>query len=49
MSVWLVQCLCGPARHCLLAAADEADTPDLAEATLRTALAHLLTAQVLNP
>lgn len=50
-SVWIAQCLC-PARHCVLAAANEAETDDEAQAIgdrLRDAVAMLIRAEVLNP
>src|SRR5579864_7504118 len=50
--VWIVQCLC-PARHCILAAADEAESEVEAERTIRQPLrrriAEMLAAGVLNP
>jgi hypothetical protein len=49
MAVWIVQALCGPARHCLLAVAQEADAPVEAEAALRTLLANALVQRLINP
>jgi|SRR5580693_901572 hypothetical protein len=51
--VWIAQCLCGPQRHCLLAAAGEADSEDQArrevEAPLRANISEALRSAVLNP
>lgn len=50
-AVWLCQCLC-PNRHCILAAADEAETEQEAAAireTLERKLAELLRVHVFNP
>lgn len=49
MSVWIVQCLCGPARHCLLAAAEEGDTAEGLEALVRVQTMHWIATGVLNP
>lgn len=49
--VYIAQCLC-PDRHCILAAAHEAESPAAAEQlteTLRTAITELLTMGTLNP
>jgi len=42
MTVWIAQALCGPARHCILAATQEAETPAGLEALLRTTLLTLV-------
>jgi hypothetical protein len=49
MTVWIVQCLCGPARHCILTAAQEAEQPHEAEAALRTALTNAIMQRTINP
>jgi hypothetical protein len=50
--VYLVQCLC-PARHCILAGASEATSPQAAEVSLMLSLRGTITAMladgVLNP
>jgi hypothetical protein len=52
MTVWITQCLC-PQRHCILAAAGQADSRSAAEATLKAPLveqiAELLATRELNP
>jgi len=49
MTVWIVQALCGPARHCILTAAHEADTPARVEHALRHAVSAALVTRQLNP
>jgi hypothetical protein len=50
--VWIAQCLC-PQRHCIMAAADEAESQTIAERTvlaeLRRKVADMLADNVLNP
>jgi hypothetical protein len=52
VTVWICQCLC-PDRHCILAAAGEADTVTQAESAVRTPLRRktleLLRDQTFNP
>lgn len=50
--VWLAQCLCGPQRHCIVAAADEAENDRAAEAITAKLRENIETAQeagVINP
>jgi hypothetical protein len=53
MKVWIAQYLCGPQRHAIMAAADEAKDRDEAETKIATALrnrvADLLRAEAINP
>lgn len=49
--VWIAQCLC-PARHCILAAAGEADTDEEARALikpLRGSVAMFIDSRAINP
>jgi len=49
--VWIAQCLC-PSRHCIMAAADEADNEAAAQAIksrLRRQVVELLRSETINP
>lgn len=51
--VWIAQCLCGPARHCIMANAAEADSNEAAVMTiswpLRRAVEEGLHTGLINP
>jgi hypothetical protein len=52
MTVWIAECLCGPARHCVLGCGYEGDAPTApaqAEHYLRTVVQQALIVQALNP
>jgi hypothetical protein len=52
MTVWIAQCLCGPACHCILGCGyegDASDAPAKAEHALRTVVQQALIVEAINP
>jgi hypothetical protein len=52
MTVWIGQCLCGPARHCIIAVGHEGDEPDAQAVTthlLRTFVTQALAVRAMHP